>query len=1027
MSLENEGQLSLRSPMGSSAPVSDQKKPRISYTREFFLSLSELDVCKKLPGGFDKSILSDLEDAANTASERQRSFGNLSLQGSRRGDYGSQLLNKPENSNIYTKGISSRWDTRSSGSSDRELDLQSDRESFAKDSGKRFGNQNRCTWQDPEHDGLLGSGALARPPGFNGTSASKARGSGQYQLSRSTEPYQPPRSYKPAPYSRKDGSDICNDETFGSSDCSNVDRAEEERKRRESFELMRKEQQKTLQEKRNNDNHKGNLDVDILALLDNSDADKATEGRSKPDESTAVSLSSCDSSKSSSLIHVPAARPLVPPGFASTLTEKNNQINKQQGMVLQSAEGKENPSAPSSVVPDVDYGNISFNTSVLQKVNEVWEEGNPNDSLHKKKAGPDGVDAAIKDHSASIFDKFFGNALVKNSGSLESHIQNHVHKADEEAWTRVTSESSKFAHFFYDESEDKISIDDKSSRDILSLIVNNDNFGSQVYMSSNEETTEKNQSSLPSENTAILPSSSSPSPITGMFLESYQGVEQKTCAVLTCEDLEQSILAEVKDRCFIMPSLQEPSTAVDANSEEHKDVVNDHASHHLLSILQRGAHSKRSLESPGLDVSGNHDMLASSDVESSLNFQLTDNASTSLSETEHSSEKRLTLEALFGAAFMNELHSMEAPVSAQKISVDRANNDNAIHSHGLTFYPSDSLTSITNERHSKKVVFEGEMLQSNISTEHTRARKSTENWAGYRDTPLHAFKLGDLPFEQAAGDIHLPEEDSLISLNDSLDSVPSDSLCFQKVNRNESLVPEKMVGDLSDKLLHAILRVGEPTRESAVDFPSPIHAANELADPGGDYHHLHIRPTLQFPHQMNHVKPLLAAHSDHPTLRNSQMNFRSSDVMHHDPSHPFAPKVFAHHSHNSSSGPHFEPTALHHMLQPMPFPGNFPSHNSVHALPRVQHPINHIAGFSHEMNNLHVFPQHHRQPNYGGHGMGIPGQGGVGADVGRQSQEAFERLMEMEMRANAKHFHPSMAELVPGMYGGELDMNLRYL
>ncbi|XP_020595988.1 uncharacterized protein LOC110035990 [Phalaenopsis equestris] len=138
MSLENEGQLSLRSPMGSSAPVSDQKKPRISYTREFFLSLSELDVCKKLPGGFDKSILSDLEDAANTASERQRSFGNLSLQGSRRGDYGSQLLNKPENSNIYTKGISSRWDTRSSGSSDRELDLQSDRESFAKASKKNI-------------------------------------------------------------------------------------------------------------------------------------------------------------------------------------------------------------------------------------------------------------------------------------------------------------------------------------------------------------------------------------------------------------------------------------------------------------------------------------------------------------------------------------------------------------------------------------------------------------------------------------------------------------------------------------------------------------------------------------------------------------------------------------------------------------------------------------------------------------------------------------------------------------------------
>lgn len=88
---------------------------------------------------------------------------------------------------------------------------------------------------------------------------------------------------------------------------------------------MRKEQQKSLQEKRNI--HKGNLDVDIMILLENSDADKSTKSRSKPDESSADSLSPCDSSKSSSHIYVPAARPLVPPGFASTLVEKQNQVH----------------------------------------------------------------------------------------------------------------------------------------------------------------------------------------------------------------------------------------------------------------------------------------------------------------------------------------------------------------------------------------------------------------------------------------------------------------------------------------------------------------------------------------------------------------------------------------------------------------------------------------------------------------------------------------------------------------------------
>ena len=40
--------------------IEDKLIPRksiISYTREFLLSLSELDVCKKLPSGFNQSIL----------------------------------------------------------------------------------------------------------------------------------------------------------------------------------------------------------------------------------------------------------------------------------------------------------------------------------------------------------------------------------------------------------------------------------------------------------------------------------------------------------------------------------------------------------------------------------------------------------------------------------------------------------------------------------------------------------------------------------------------------------------------------------------------------------------------------------------------------------------------------------------------------------------------------------------------------------------------------------------------------------
>lgn len=127
------------------------------------------------------------------------------------------------------------------------------------DSGRRgFGNQSRRPWQNSEHDGLLGSGSFPRPSGFTaGTSAPKGSTNEPYHLNRSTEAYQPPRPFKvkivnlacvhgsyihtylysyfffqAVPHSRPNTHDSFNDETFGSSDSTSQDRAEEERKRR---------------------------------------------------------------------------------------------------------------------------------------------------------------------------------------------------------------------------------------------------------------------------------------------------------------------------------------------------------------------------------------------------------------------------------------------------------------------------------------------------------------------------------------------------------------------------------------------------------------------------------------------------------------------------------------------------------------------------------------------------------------------------------------------------------------------------
>eukprot|EP00262_Sarcandra_glabra_P000105 TRINITY_DN1015_c0_g1_i2.p1 TRINITY_DN1015_c0_g1~~TRINITY_DN1015_c0_g1_i2.p1 ORF type:complete len:203 (-),score=27.50 TRINITY_DN1015_c0_g1_i2:94-702(-) len=195
MNSENDDQCSLASPIESKHE--SQKQSKILYTRDFLLSLSELDICKKLPSGFDPSVLSEFEDGPLNVPERQRILGGLHSQNFRRGEYGSSPPTRVEILGNYSRGSNGRWDAGSSGSSDKDGELQSDRVSIGQDSGKRFGNQSRRPWQNPEHDGLLGSGAFPRPSGYTGgASAANTRGNGQYLLNKSTEPYQPPRTYK---------------------------------------------------------------------------------------------------------------------------------------------------------------------------------------------------------------------------------------------------------------------------------------------------------------------------------------------------------------------------------------------------------------------------------------------------------------------------------------------------------------------------------------------------------------------------------------------------------------------------------------------------------------------------------------------------------------------------------------------------------------------------------------------------------------------------------------------------------------
>ncbi|ONK59033.1 uncharacterized protein A4U43_C08F2280 [Asparagus officinalis] len=973
-----------------------QKSSRVSYSRDFLLSLSQLEACKKLPSGFHPSFLSELGDDSSSGIDRQRNLG------------------------TYVRRNQGRWDSQSSGSSDKDGDLQSDRDTV--DSDRQFARRYQ---QNSEHDGLLGSGAFPRPTGY---SAGKARVNGPYQLNRSTEPYQPPRPYKAIPYSRKDNTDSYNDETFGSSECSGEDRAEEEKKRRESFELMRKEQHKALQQKHKQglDNHKENLDTDISALLANS-ADENSMSKSKSDEPGIASLSRTNSSSSSLHIQAPASRPPVPPGFRSSLVDKNLSVqcsttsltsegntiigskhslnimdNNQDNICIPAASTPVNlgESAPKVsyqlsidanekrtvpiigaevLKPSADFEKTSSNAAV-QEASQVWEDDFVimNDSSCKKGPTCERINAVNQDSTTTILEKLFSSALSKNYASSPNSLEHQGVKADKEKWDPVLSESSMSAHWF---SENEKKFEDFSSRELLSLIVSNEKSGSLVS-TADEKAGQNIPLKLTSES-VVNPSKLPTIPVTCSVTSvpencSLSDKKSPNSTVLTCEDLEQSILAEVK---ITKPDQHHSDQGgwipADGKSERMKAVIDDRASNHLLSLLQNRTGLENSISSCPLGIES-ADSFCGSKVKP-LFDHISGNTAVKIPEKVSSSEKTLTLEALFGASFMNALHSAEAPVSAQRGSVDTVNNTEVMQPHGVSL--------------------------------------------------VEAVKPADMGTEEEeAGEIQLPEEDSLITVSDTVNAVTTDPFSFNNVHKPEVFLPENNNVENNDKFINAIFRDKERLRKHVSDVP--VHLQKEplkMVDPSDLYRQLHGRPSSHFPHQIDQSRPLFPP-LDHPFHINPQMKLAGQNGMHHDPHLPFHENLIPRQDFNHAGAPRVDPAAFHYsMLQNMPAPANFHPHHPMQSLPRglpPSYPMNHTPGYMHEMNTMHNFSLHNRQPDYnGGPAMGLRGPvvgGGVGAHP-----EALERLIQMEMRANSKHLQPPVGHHIPGVYEPE-NINFRY-
>ncbi|KAK9757896.1 hypothetical protein RND81_01G193700 [Saponaria officinalis] len=994
----------------SSNLVNCCRKSKKSYTREFLLSLSELEVCKKLPNGFDESLLSEFHETSYYGpQDRPRVLGNSSLQGFRRTDYGSSPPARGD-SGSYSRGLQ-RWDSRSSAKTEGDSDSES---------GRRFGAQARKTWQNPEHDGLLGSGSSPRPPGYAaGNAVPRFRPNENSKLNKSNEPYQPPRTYKVGPHARRETKDSFNDETFGSPDSTSESRAEEEKIRRAQFELMRKEQHKTLQEsqKLNSGKPKDSFS-EMVGFLENPIDSKISSGLDKALKDAPHD----DASKVSVPSQATPIRPLVPPGFVSGAVDKSSASKSHlHGDILQvkyqeveqvhqdvksvpqergSSDWFGDISNSSSFKPkksllSVLYGADQARGSSLPGVTEVLDIGE-NRGFVSEISGHKVPGEPVR--STSILDKLFGNGLIATSESTSNMLEGDDPKTDD-IWSPDKLES-KFARWFSE--DDKKTLGNTSSEkpsSLLSLIIGGEKSGNNGL---NVVATTPNiyPDIMPELKTSK--SSSFPDVVLDRFGISNGPVQKPS--VLTCEDLEQSMLLEIGGD---ISSSRSPAKEQD-NFEVKKDElpgtgVDNSASQHLLSLLQGGMSSNNTASMLGLverPTDQNQKSAKSSLPESSTN-------TSGLRDSNHS-DKSLTLEALFGTAFMKELHT--------------------VGSGRTDFSDVDGVGS-----------HEGSILASNDGI--TRSDK-VEDWLDSRDTGKYE-ELSRLPseadaryggFDGSVG-VKLPEEDSLINLVDPtnvensvwIPNSSSRSADLHSLSSNTSVnIMEKLAG-LGGNINDERSSIGGPDRlllhnphmrKPEIPYPNlhPQASSPQFHRPPMNqsrtfFHPLDLNSSHIDPH-MKFMPPEAVIHRDAPTHHHFPTNMGG---------HPLFP-------HSGPDLPPFDGPIPSPVFQQMLMGGNHPPSHLVRghpgAAPMPPHPSHTPAGFIHERNTMQGFPFGQRQPSFGGPGMPIPG---TELGAGNQPPEAFQRFLEMERQANPKQMHP-FANSGPsqGKFGHEFDMGYRY-
>ncbi|XP_010556572.1 PREDICTED: uncharacterized protein LOC104825859 isoform X2 [Tarenaya hassleriana] len=768
-----------------------------------------------------------------------------------------------------------------------------------------------------------------------------------------------------SPYSRRDTKDSFNDETFGSSDSTNEDRAEEERNRRASFELLRKEQHKEFQERQKLDPEKRKKEFDFAELLGDSKNEKG-----QPDRSNQVSESSTllGSNSSAPPPQNTTPRPLVPPGFASTLLERKQgakpptEVSQHEGSLLDSKDGHlengmsgNNEKPPANQTGSNELLMKSTDASISTKASERAVNlstvlGVTTDTVGKDKSFEklscmsnftEASGYSEKSEQAmmmkldqkkssgnldgpSILDKLFNTALNLNGGNDPNFTERNNNKVEERLGPLgpQTDKSSKFAYLFLEgDSKPLENISSSEHPTGLQTLLRGSNKSQTSDVKSDGELCASLPFQGPDQLSKSSPNKSATAP-----------------PVLTCEDLEQSILSEVTDSYSAAVQDSDVSSIRTKQQEAH---VDDQASQHLLSLLQRG---------PGLENQVKH---LSSNTESRPPTEKLPKTGRVSREADTGNSrnigKTLTLETLFGSAFMKELQSVGEPVSAKGgISEASLGLDQSI----------------------------SELIQ--------------------RDQ----MRSDGLPRFSAAG-VGLPGEDSLPAVDDS--AKVHKYMPFQGFPNQEPEVPFNITEKLA--AINSGPRNGRPPiggQESPfLHHPPQYTNGPDLPFQPSSAHssHLQLRPS-----HLNGSGPLFHSSLDprHGNVK-SQIDLMASGSLQRDPppSHQFSANMIQPPFHLAPGGvPEFDHRP-HPILQQMHMRGNMAHPHLVQGFPGGpphHHPPgvnNQMPGVVSELNASQGLPFAHRQPNFTGHNMPPPV---MEVNRGDHNTGSLQRLLGMETK-----------------------------